>query len=154
MRAYALLDGDVRVPAWPKDRAVLGDLVIGYGQQLKSGEPVYRAFRFGHRQVFPNPAGVYAIGDTLVLAIEAKGAPEGSQLRFRVSYSDLDPAYQEGQPATIDETIPLAESGPVIRELLLDGAKTSKTAARTCAAGRCTTTSGRFSNSPTPFPGR
>ncbi len=126
VRSYSILDGEVRVPAWPKDRAVLGDLVIGYGQQLKSGEPIYRAFRFGHQQVFPNPAGVYAIGDKLVLAIEPKGAPEGSQLRFQVSYSEIDPAYQEGQPALIDETIPLAVSGPVIRELLLDEVESAR----------------------------
>ncbi len=120
VRSYSLLDGDVRVPVWPKDRAILGDLVIGYDLESKSGEPIYRAFRFGHQQVFPNPAGVYALGDKLVLAIEPKGAPEGAQLRFQVSYSELDPAYQDGQPALIDETIPLTVSGPVIRELLLD----------------------------------
>jgi len=119
LRGYALLDGDVTIPEWPTDRAVLGDLVVGYGTRVRSGEPVYRAYRFGHQEVFPNPTAVYAVGDPLVAAIEPKGAPDGSQMRFQITRSELDAAYAADAGAVIDQTVPL-EAGPVIRELALD----------------------------------
>lgn len=118
LKSYTLLDGGVRVPDWPEDRAVLGDLVIGHGRELRSGDPVYRAYRFGNLEVHPAPAGVYAIDDTLVVAIEPVGAPEGSSMRFRLTSTEVG---ADGTPA-LDETVPLsAARGPVVQELLLEG---------------------------------
>lgn len=113
IRSYTLLDGDVRIPDFNGESAVLGDLTIGYGQELRSGEPVYRAYRFGNVEVYPNPTGVYAIGDPLVAAIEPRGAPESAQLRFQVVTAE--PGMES--TVAIDETVPVATSGPVIQEI-------------------------------------
>ena len=121
IRGYTLLDGDVRIPDWPEDRAVLGDLVLGYEQQTKSGEPTYRAFRFGNTEILPNPAGVYAIGDQVIAAIDPVNAEDGSQLRFQIVADELD-----GGETALDETVPITTSGHIIQELSLDGFRAAR----------------------------
>lgn len=122
IRSYTLLDGDVRIPEFTGTRPVLGDLTIGYGQELRSGEPQYRAYRFGNVEVYPNPTGVYAIGDPLVAAIEARGVSDSGQLRFQVVTAE------PGMESTveIDETVPLAAAGPVVQELAIASLHTGR----------------------------
>ena len=121
LRGYALLDGDVTVPEWPTQGATLSDLVIGYGQDVRGGDPVYRAYRFGHQQIHPNPPAVYAVGDPMIALVEAKGSVDGAQMRFQVIPSDVE-AIAEGGDRTpvLDQTVPVAASGPVVQEIRLD----------------------------------
>ena len=121
VRAYSLLEGAVRIPDWSEDRAVLGDVVLGYGVESRPGEPVYRAYRFGNSQLNPNPSGVYAIGSTIVAGVGYVNAPEGAQLRLRVLPQAPAGAEQAQGDVTpvIDQTAPVTDAGPVIQELSL-----------------------------------
>ncbi|HSF19883.1 MAG TPA: GWxTD domain-containing protein [Vicinamibacteria bacterium] len=116
LRGYTLLDGDVRIPDWPDDRSTLGDLVLGYEQEMQGGEPAYRAYRFGTVQIKPNPTGVFAVGDGMVAAIEPKNAPASSNVRFQLV--DVEPGREMGN--VLDETVPVVRSGPIVRDFSLE----------------------------------
>ena len=115
VRSYTLLDGGVTIPDWLNDGVLLGDLVIGYQQELKSGEPVYQAYRFGNQEIHPNPEGVYAVDDSIVVMIESKAAPKRSQMRFQIQTSELE----IDQKIVLDETAPVLDSGLIVREFFL-----------------------------------
>jgi tetratricopeptide (TPR) repeat protein len=119
LKSYTLLDGEVRVPEWPRSPA-LSDLVLAHGSALRGGEPAYRSFRFGSREVFPNPSGVFALGERIAAAVEPLNAPEGSSIRFQMVSEDV-----AGQVA-VDQTVPLPEEGLLVQELVPDTAVGSR----------------------------
>ncbi len=66
-KSYTLLAQEIDVPP-PTGKALRG-LLIGYGSESKTGTPLYRAYRFGAVEILPNPSGVYAIGDSMTVAV-------------------------------------------------------------------------------------
>ncbi|MGH9334268.1 MAG: GWxTD domain-containing protein, partial [Vicinamibacteria bacterium] len=115
LKSYTLLDGEVHIPEWPKE-AALSDLVLAHGTELRSGESSYRSYRFGAREVFPNPSGVFAIGERAVVALEPLNAAPGSNIRFQVISEGV-----EGE-VPVDQTLPLQGEGLVVQELAIDAA--------------------------------
>jgi Flp pilus assembly protein TadD len=111
LKSYTLLDGDVRIPEWPSAPA-LSDVVLASGTELESGEPLYRSYRFGSRELFPNPSGVYAIGETMTAAVVPLNAGAGGSVRFQLVSEEA-----EGGVA-LDQTAPL-QGGLVLQDLSL-----------------------------------
>ncbi len=116
-KSYTLFESNPNVPSWQEDRPALSELVLAYGSEVFAGEPQYRPFRFGAVEVFPNPRSVYAIGDDVVAAVEARNAPSGGRVRFEV----LGP--QEAPKSQVEKTVDVAglTEGPLIQELSLAG---------------------------------
>jgi GWxTD domain-containing protein len=98
-KSYTLFESNVDVPEEQEERPELSELVLGYGSEILE-EPLYRPFRFGNVEIFPNPRGVYAIGDDLVLAVGPRNAPPGSRLRFAVE--GVEPAGKTWVEKTVD----------------------------------------------------
>jgi tetratricopeptide (TPR) repeat protein len=78
---------------------------------------VYRPFRFGKVEVFPNARGVYVIGENLVVAVEPRNAVPGSRVHFEVVGSE--PSGKTWVEKTV-EAVGL-DSGPMVHELSLAG---------------------------------
>jgi GWxTD domain-containing protein len=113
LKSYTLLDGDVRVPDWPAAPA-LSDVVLAYGSELESGEPIYRSYRFGSQEILPNPNAVYAIGEKMMAAVVPLNTGAGGSVRFQLVSEDV-----EGKVA-IDQTTPLRGPGLLLQELSLE----------------------------------
>ena len=114
LKGYALLDGEFTVP--PSSEApLLGDLILASQVELRGGEPSYRSYRFGAIEVFPNPSGVYAIGGTMVAAVEPWNAPSKGSIRFQLESADAPGMVP------IDRTVPLDGDRPVVSEISLQG---------------------------------
>jgi GWxTD domain-containing protein len=116
-KSYTLFTSSLEVPEWISDRPALSELVLAYGAELLEGDPLYRPYRFGKVEIFPNPRGVYAIGDDLVVAIAALNAPPGSRLRFRISGGASE--ARTWLEKSVD--VPTLGGGPVVQELSLAG---------------------------------
>jgi GWxTD domain-containing protein len=114
-KSYTLFDSKLNVPQWQEDRPELSELVLAYGSEAATGEPLYRPFRFGNVEIFPNPRGVYAIGDDVVAAVEPQNAPAGSRLRFEVV--GVEPSPKTWVEKTVD--VEGVTSGPMVQELSL-----------------------------------
>jgi GWxTD domain-containing protein len=117
IKSYTFFESNLNVPEWQEARPELSELVLAYGSEILGGEPQYRPFRVGRVEVFPNPRGVYAIGDNLVVSVEPRNAPPGSRVRFEVA---------GGEPARrtwVEKTVDVAglTSGPLVQELSLAG---------------------------------
>jgi GWxTD domain-containing protein len=115
LKSYTHFESNLSVPEWQEERPELSELVLAYGTENVGGEPQYRPFRFGKIEVFPNPRAVYAIGDSLVVAVEPRNTPPGSRVRFEVS---------GGEPVAktwVEKTVDVAgfESGHLVQELSL-----------------------------------
>jgi GWxTD domain-containing protein len=114
LKGYALLDGAFSVP--PSSEApLLGDLIPASHAELKGGEVSYRSYRFGAMEVFPNPSGVYAIGDTMVAAVVPRNAPSNGSIRFQLESADAPGVVP------IDRTVPLDGDRPAVTEISLQG---------------------------------
>jgi tetratricopeptide (TPR) repeat protein len=116
LKSYTLLDGDVRVPDWP-DAPALSDVVLAYGSELESGEPIYRSYRFGSQEILPNPSAVYAIGEKMVAALVPLNVGDGGSVRFQLVSED---AGGPGGQVALDQTAPLRSPGLVLQELSLE----------------------------------
>jgi GWxTD domain-containing protein len=116
-KSYSFFESTVSVPEWQEELPELSELVLAYGAEVPGGEPLYRPFRFGGVEVFPNPRGVFAIGDKVVAAVEARNAPPGSRVRFAVV--GTEPAGK----TWVEKTVEVAglSSGPLVQELSLAG---------------------------------
>ena len=118
VKSYTLLESEVDVPAWQTERPTLGELVLAYGTERREGKPLYRPFRFGSVQLLPNPDGVFAIGDTLVVATEALNPPEKAKLVLEIRNPEA------GDAPVLTKSVP-ARSGlnqePLVEEFVLDG---------------------------------
>jgi GWxTD domain-containing protein len=116
-KSYTLFDTSFSVPEWQNGAPELSELVLSYGSEVVDGDPLYRPFRFGKVEVFPNPRAVYAIGDPLVAAVEPRNAPPGSRVRFEVTGGEPAPTIR------VEKTVDVAqlEAGPMIQELSLQG---------------------------------
>jgi hypothetical protein len=85
-KSYTILDQEVDVPA--ETGQALRGLLVGYGSERKPGAPLYRAYRFGTFEILPNPSAVFAIGETMTVAV-VHDAPETS--RFRLVVESQEP---------------------------------------------------------------
>ncbi|HXV62209.1 MAG TPA: tetratricopeptide repeat protein, partial [Vicinamibacteria bacterium] len=115
-KSYTLFESNLNVPEWQDERPELSELVLAYGSEIRN-EPLYRPFRFGQVEIFPNPRGVYSIGDDLVFLIEPRNAPPGSRVQFVV---------EGGEPAGktwVEKTVSVAAwaTGPMVQTLSLAG---------------------------------
>ncbi len=117
VKSYTLFETNVTVPEWQAERPELSELVLAYGREILAGEPPYRPYRFGKSDVFPNPRGVYAMGDNLVAAIEPRNVPSGSRVRFVVNGSE--PPGKTWVEKTVD--VAGLESPALVQELSLEG---------------------------------
>jgi GWxTD domain-containing protein len=110
IKSYTLLDQEVDVPA-ESGRALRG-LLVGYGSDVRSGAPLYRAYRLGTVEILPNPSGVFAIGETMTVAV-AHRAPETASVRLVVESQD------PGGGTMIDQSVELKDriASPLIQEL-------------------------------------
>ena len=116
-KSYTFFESNLNVPEWQEERPELSELILVYGTEILGGASVYRPFRFGKVEVFPNPRGVYAIGDNLVVAVEPRNAPPGARVRFEVVGSE--PSGRTWVEKTV-EAVGL-DSGPMVHELSLAG---------------------------------
>jgi GWxTD domain-containing protein len=116
-KSYSFFESNLSVPEWQDEVPELSELVLAYGSEILEGEPQYRPFRFGRVEIFPNPRGVFAIGDNLVAAIEARNAPPGSRVRFEVTGGE--PTGKNWVEKTVD--VAGLTSGPLVQELSLAG---------------------------------
>jgi GWxTD domain-containing protein len=116
-KSYTLFETNLSVPEWTEENAALSDLILGYGSEAFAGEPLYRPFRFGGTEVFPNPRAVYAIGDNVVAAAEVTNAPAGARVRYEIS------GPPEAPKSLVETTVDVAglSAGPLVRELSLAG---------------------------------
>ncbi len=121
-RAYTLLDGAFEVPELQFDTPDLTAPVLAWSSELLGGEPLYRAYRFGRRILSPNPAGIFASGETLYLLAEPLNAPEGARVAWSVvpdpdglaSEELLPPLPREGAvPAHAEREGPLVLRQPL-----------------------------------------
>jgi len=112
-KSYTLLDKEVDVPA-EAGKALRG-LLLGYGSELKPGAPMYRAYRFGTIEILPNPSAVFAIGETMTVAIP-HDAPPTSRIRLLVE------SQEPGGGTMIDQSVELKEriASPLVQELSLE----------------------------------
>ena len=112
-KSYTLLAQEIDVPP-PTGKALRG-LLIGYGSESKTGTPLYRAYRFGAVEILPNPSGVYAIGDSMTVAV-VHDAPETAQVRFVVE------SQEAGGATMIDQSVALKDriASPLVQELSLE----------------------------------
>jgi hypothetical protein len=113
VKSYTLLDREVDVPE-AKGKALRG-LLVGYGSQHREGAPLYRAYRLGGVEILPNPSGVFAIGESMTVAVVHE-APDTSRIRLVVQ-------NQEPPGGTmIEKTIELREriGNPLVQELSLE----------------------------------
>jgi GWxTD domain-containing protein len=114
-KSYTLFESKLNVPEWQEDRPELSELVLAYGSESATGEPLYRPFRFGSVEIFPNPRAVFVIGDEVVAAVEPRNVTAGSRLRFEV-------VSVEPSPKTwVEKTVEVAgvTNGPTVQELSL-----------------------------------
>jgi GWxTD domain-containing protein len=112
-KSYTLLDQDVDVPE-ATGRALRG-LLVGYGSEVRGGAPLYRAYRLGAVEILPNPSAVFAIGETIAVAVVHQ-APETSRIRLVVE------SEEAGGGTMIDQSVDLREriASPLVQELSLE----------------------------------
>lgn len=117
VKSYTLFESSLSVPERQDERPELSELVLGYGSEVLAGEPLYRPFRFGKMEVFPNPRAVYVIGDSLTVAVEPRNAQPGSRVRFEVA------GDEPGGKTQVEKTVDVAglTSGPLVQEVSLAG---------------------------------
>jgi GWxTD domain-containing protein len=113
VKSYTLLDHDVDVPA--ESGKALRGLLVGYGSEVKAGAPLYRAYRLSTVEILPNPSGVFAIGETMTVAV-AHAAPETATIRLRVE------SEEPGVGTMIDQSVSVKDrmGGPLIQEISLE----------------------------------
>jgi GWxTD domain-containing protein len=116
-KSYTFFESNLNVPEWQEERPELSELVLVYGTEILGGASVYRPFRFGKVEVFPNARGVYVIGENLVVAVEPRNAVPGSRVHFEVVGSE--PSGKTWVEKTV-EAVGL-DSGPLVQELSLEG---------------------------------
>ena len=116
-KSYSFFESSAIVPGWQEELPELSDVVLAYGTEILGGEPLYRPFRFGGVEVFPNARGVFAIGDSIVVAVEPRNAPAGARVRFEVV--GREPAGRTWVEKTVD--VAGLSSGPLVQELSLEG---------------------------------
>jgi GWxTD domain-containing protein len=110
VKSYSLLDQEIDVPETPQPA-----LVLGYGTEVREGEPLYRAFRFGTLEVLPNPSAVFAIGETITAVVEPP--PGTGRVRFLIE------SQEPGGGTLLDQSVP-ADAGlgnVLVQELSLEG---------------------------------
>jgi len=112
-KSYTLLDKEVDVPA--ETGKALRGLLVGYGSERKPGAPLYRAYRFGTVEILPNPSAVFAIGETMTVAV-VHDAPETSRIRLVVE------SQEPGGGTVIDQSVVLKDriASPLVQELSLE----------------------------------
>ena len=112
-KSYTLLAQEIDVPS-TVGKALRG-LLIGYGSESKAGAPLYRSYRFGAVEILPNPSGVYAIGDSMTVAVVHE-APATSRVRFVVE------SQEPGGATLIDQSVALKDriASPLVQELSLE----------------------------------
>ena len=112
-KSYTLLDKEVDVPE--ETGKALRGLVVGYGSEVRGGAPLYRAYRLGPVEILPNPSAVFAIGESMTVAV-VHHAPEKSRIRLVVE------SQEPGGGTMIDQTVDLAEriANPLVQELSLE----------------------------------
>ena len=116
-KAYTFFEIPVRVPEWESEKPALTDIVLAYGTERPEGAPAYKAYRFGNLEILPNAKRVYALGDSLVVMGEARGAGEGHQLRFRLVN------LEQQQKIALEKTVPAGgmRLEPLLQEFSLSG---------------------------------
>jgi GWxTD domain-containing protein len=112
-KSYTLLSEPIDVPA-PTGGALRG-VVVGYGSEAKPGAPLYRAYRFGSVEILPNPSAVFAIGETMTVAV-VHDAPETSSVRFLVQSQDPPGGTMIDQSVALKDRI----ASPLVQELSLE----------------------------------
>jgi GWxTD domain-containing protein len=113
IKSYTLLDQEIDVPETAGKR--LRGLLVGYGSEAREGAPLYRAYRVGAIEILPNPSAVFAIGETVTVAV-VHDAPETSRIRLVVE------SQEPGGGTMIDQIIALNErlASPLVQELSLE----------------------------------
>jgi GWxTD domain-containing protein len=113
MKSYTLLDQEVDVPV-ATGRALQG-LLLGYGSARRDGAPLYRAYRFGNVEVLPNPSGIFAIGETITVAVPHRASPDS---RVRLVIESKEPPGG----VMIDQSVELRSriESPLVQELSLE----------------------------------
>jgi tetratricopeptide (TPR) repeat protein len=93
----------------------LRGLLVGYGSETRGGAPLHRAYRLGSVEILPNPSAVFAIGETMTVAV-VHDAPEASRVRLIVE------SQEPGGGTMIDQSVVLEErlASPLIQELSLE----------------------------------
>jgi GWxTD domain-containing protein len=112
-KSYTLLDKEVDVPA--ETGKALRGLLVGYGSERKPGAPLYRAYRFGTVEILPNPSAVFAIGETMTVAV-VHDAPQTSRIRLVIE------SQEPGGGTMIDQSVVLEDrlASPLVQELSLE----------------------------------
>lgn len=121
-RAYTLLDGTVEVPEVQFERPQLTAPVLAHGSERLGGDPLYRGYRFGRRRLFPNPAAIFAAGDTLHLLSEPLNAPEDAEVEWTIR-PDPEEFAAADPPAPLGGSVAASaeREGPlVLRQSLAD----------------------------------
>jgi GWxTD domain-containing protein len=116
VRSYTLLDREVSIPE-PGETPYLGDLILAYQAELRGGQPSYRAYRFDSLEVIPNPAGIYPIGENVVVCVQPGNAPDGGSLRIQLSSADA------GGKILADQTVLVRRDEPIVQELAVPAAE-------------------------------
>ncbi len=113
VKSYTLLDREVDVPV--RTGKVLRGLLLGYGSARRDGASLYRAYRFGNVEVLPNPSAVFAIGETMTVAV-AHAAPKTARVRLVVE------SQEPGGGTMIDQSVELRDriENPLVQEISLE----------------------------------
>jgi GWxTD domain-containing protein len=110
IKSYTLLDREIDVPE--QTGKSLRGLLVGYASEARGGAPLYRAYRLGSVEILPNPSSVFAIGETMTVAV-VHDAPETSSIRLVVE------SQEPGGGTMIDQSVALGErlASPLVQEL-------------------------------------
>jgi GWxTD domain-containing protein len=113
VKSYTLLDREVNVPE--KSGNALRGLLLGYGSEVRPGDPLYRAYRLGTLEILPNPSAVFAIGEAMTVAV-LHDAPLPARLRLVVQ------SEEPGGGTMIDQSVELGNriGSPFVQELSLE----------------------------------
>ncbi len=114
-RSYTLLDGALDVPELDFDTPALVQPALAHGSELLGGDPLYRGYRFGRRNLLPNPEGFYRSEDRLHVLAEPLNAPEGARIEWAIRSEDPDPPapVRGSVPASVEREGPLVVSAPL-----------------------------------------
>jgi GWxTD domain-containing protein len=113
VKSYTLLDREIDVPEQPG--TALRGLLLGYGSEVKPGAPLYRAYRLGTIEVLPNPSAVFAIGESVTVAV-VHDAPSSSRIRLVVESEEPDGGMMMDQTLSLRDRI----GSPLVQELSLE----------------------------------
>jgi hypothetical protein len=98
-----------------KSGNALRGLLLGYGSEVRPGDPLYRAYRLGTFEILPNPSAVFAIGEAMTVAV-LHDAPLPARLRLVVQ------SEEPGGGTMIDQSVELGNriGSPFVQELSLE----------------------------------